>query len=138
MASGRVNIRKRTNNVVAEAPVQEYPYSLTAMRVIDHWRTATMTGKVPELVKANPAAFVEVNTEDASRLNIKNGDQVGVETRRDALTLPAHVNDTCKPGLIAVPFFDKKKLVNKLFLDATDPASREPEYKICAARIKKA
>lgn len=41
-------------------------------------------------------------------------------------------------GLIAVPFFDKKKLVNKLFLDATDPASREPEYKICAARIKKA
>ena len=36
------------------------------------------------------------------------------------------------------PFFDKKKLVNKLFLDATDPASREPEYKICAARIKKA
>ena len=44
----------------------------------------------------------------------------------------------CKPGLIAVPFFDKKKLVNKLFLDATDPASREPEYKICAARIKKA
>ncbi|MFQ9867894.1 MAG: molybdopterin dinucleotide binding domain-containing protein [Bilophila wadsworthia] len=64
---------------------------------------------------------MEVNTEDASRLNIKNGDQVVVETRRDALTLPAHVNDTCKPGLIAVPFFDKKKLVNKLFLDATDP-----------------
>ena len=64
-----------------------------------------------------------------------------METRRDALTLPAHVsNDTCKPGLIAVPFFDKKKLVDKLFLDATDPASREPEYKkICAApRIKKA
>ena len=81
---------------------------------------------------------MEVNTEDASRLNIKNGDQVVVETRRDALTLPAHVNDTCKPGRIAVPFFDKKKLVNKLFLDATDPASREPEYKICAARIKKA
>ena len=44
----------------------------------------------------------------------------------------------CRPGLIAVPFFDKEKLVNKLFLDATDPASREPEYKICAARIRKA
>ena len=34
--------------------------------------------------------------------------------------------------------FDATKLVNKLFLDATDPASREPEYKICAARIRKA
>lgn len=61
-----------------------------------------------------------------------------METRRDALTLPAHVNDTCKPGLIVVPFSDKKRLVNKLFLDATDPVSRKPEYKICAARIKKA
>ena len=29
------------------------------------------------------------------------------------------------------------KLINKLFLDATDAASREPEYKICAARLKK-
>ncbi|MFQ9365702.1 MAG: molybdopterin oxidoreductase family protein [Bilophila wadsworthia] len=136
--SGKANIWMRPYKGAAEEPDQEYPFYLTSMRVIDHWHTATMTGKVPELLKANPAAFVEVNTEDASRLNIKNGDQVVVETRRDALTLPAHVNDTCKPGLIAVPFFDKKKLVNKLFLDATDPASREPEYKICAARIKKA
>lgn len=136
--NGKANIWMRPYKGAAEEPDQEYPFYLTSMRVIDHWHTATMTGKVPELLKANPAAFVEVNTEDASRLNIKNGDLVVVETRRDALTLPAHVNDTCKPGLIAVPFFDKKKLVNKLFLDATDPASREPEYKICAARIKKA
>ena len=41
-------------------------------------------------------------------------------------------------SLIAVPFFDPKKLVNKFFLDAFDPASQEPEYKICAARIRKA
>lgn len=108
------------------------------MRVIDHWHTATMTGKVPELRRANPAAFVEINPEDAEKAGIRHGDNVVVETRRDALTLPARVSDVCRPGLIAVPFFDKEKLVNKLFLDATDPASREPEYKICAARIRKA
>ena len=103
--SGKANIWMRPYKGAAEEPDQEYPFYLTSMRVIDHWHTATMTGKVPELLKANPAAFVEVNTEDASRLNIENGDQVVVETRRDALTLPAHVNDTCKPGLIAVPDF---------------------------------
>lgn len=108
------------------------------MRVIDHWHTGTMTMKVPELRKANPAAFVEINPEDAERAGIAHDDMVVVETRRDSLTLPARVSDTCRPGLVAVPFFDATKLVNKLFLDATDPASREPEYKICAARIRKA
>ena len=108
------------------------------MRVIDHWHTATMTGKVPELQKANPSAFVEINEEDAANYGIKHGDSVILETRRDAMELPARVSDVCRPGLVAVPFFDPKKLVNKLFLDATDPASREPEYKICAARIRKA
>lgn len=119
-------------------PDQEYPLYLTSMRVIDHWHTATMTGKVPELMKANPSAFVEINADDARAANISHGDKVIVETRRDSMELPARVSDTCRPGLIAVPFFDPDKLVNKLFLDATDPASREPEYKICAARIRKA
>lgn len=135
---GKAVIWMRPYKGAAEEPDQEYPLYLTSMRVIDHWHTATMTGKVPELLKANPIAFVEINPEDAKAAGIKHGDNVMVETRRDKMVLPARVNDTCRPGVIAVPFFDPKKLVNKLFLDATDPVSREPEYKICAARISKA
>lgn len=135
---GKAVVFMRPYKGAAEEPDADYPLYLTSMRVIDHWHTATMTGKVPELMKANPAAFVEINPDDASALGINNGDMVVVETRRDAMELPARVSDVCKPGLIAVPFFDPKKLVNKLFLDATDPASREPEYKICAARLRKA
>lgn len=112
-------------------------FYLTSMRVIDHWHTATMTDKVLELQKANPAAYVEINAEDAAAAGIRQDDTV-VETRRASMELPARVSDVCRPGLIAVPFFDPKKLVNKFFLDATDPASREPEYKICAACIRKA
>ena len=138
MPDGRAVIWMRPYKGAAEEPDADYPLYLTSMRVIDHWHTATMTGKVPELRRANPAAFVEINPEDAEKAGIRHGDNVVVETRRDALTLPARVSDVCRPGLIAVPFFDKEKLVNKLFLDATDPASREPEYKICAARIRKA
>ncbi|MBQ7457220.1 MAG: nitrate reductase [Desulfovibrio sp.] len=135
---GRALVFMRPYKGAAEEPDADYPLYLTSMRVIDHWHTATMTGKVPELLKANPHAFVEINDEDAKKMNIKHGDMVVVETRRDAMTLPARVSDVCRPGLIAVPFFDKEKLVNKLFLDATDPGSREPEYKICAARLRKA
>ncbi len=138
MPDGRAVIWMRPYKGAAEEPDADYPLYLTSMRVIDHWHTATMTGKVPELRRANPAAFVEINPQDAEKAGIRHGDNVVVETRRAALVLPARVSDVCRPGLIAVPFFDKEKLVNKLFLDATDPASREPEYKICAARIRKA
>ncbi len=115
----------------------EYPFVLTTGRVIDHWHTATMTGQVPELQKAFPSAFVEINPEDAAKLNIVNGDAVVLETRRDKMTFPARVTDTCMPGLVFCPFFDKNLLVNKLFHDAVDAASKEPEYKICATKVYK-
>lgn len=135
---GKAVIWMRPYKGAAEEPDAEYPLYLTSMRVIDHWHTATMTGKVPELQKANPAAYVEINPQDAEKAGIRQDDTVIVETRRAAMELPARVSDVCRPGLIAVPFFDPKKLVNKFFLDAFDPASQEPEYKICAARIRKA
>jgi nitrate reductase NapA len=35
-------------------------------------------------------------------------------------------------GLVFVPWFDANRLVNKLTLDATDPLSKETDYKKCA------
>jgi nitrate reductase NapA len=37
-----------------------------------------------------------------------------------------------------VPFFDEKRLINNITLDAVCPISKEPDYKKCAARIRKA
>ena len=71
-------------------------------------------------------------------MGVNNGDDVVLETRRDSMILPARVSDVCREGLVFAPFFDKKKLVNKVLLDAVDPGSKEPEYKICAARVRKA
>jgi nitrate reductase NapA len=96
-----------------------------------------MTGQVPELKKAYPSAFVEINPQDAEKLDIKNGDIVILETRRDSMDFPARVTDTCMPGLVFCPFFDKNKLVNRLYHDAVDDTSKEPEYKICATKVYK-
>lgn len=134
---GKAKIFLRPHQPPFEPADEEYPFILTTGRVIDHWHTATMTGKVPELQKAYPSAFVEINPEDAQKLGVSNGDQVVLETRRDKMTFPARVTDTCMPGLVFCPFFDKNKLVNRLFHHATDSASREPEYKICATRVYK-
>jgi len=76
--------------------------------------------------------------EDAKTKGIKNGDDVILETRRDTMTFQARVSDVCRPGLVFVPWYDANLLINKLTLNAFDKGSKQPEYKICAIRIKKA
>ena len=136
--NGKATIFLRPYEPPFEPADKDYPFVLTTGRVIDHWHTATMTGTVPELNKAYPGAYVEINPEDAKKMKIANGDKVVLETRRDKMTFPARLTDTCMPGLVFTPFFDPKLLVNKLFHDAADPISREPEYKICATKVYRA
>jgi nitrate reductase (cytochrome) len=38
-------------------------------------------------------------------------------------------------GLVFVPFFDASQLINKVTVDATDPISKQTDYKKCAVRI---
>jgi nitrate reductase (cytochrome) len=64
---------------------------------------------------------------------------VVLETRRGSMELPAWIDGrgAPPPGSLFVPFFDERLLVNELTLDAHDPISKQPDYKKCAARIRK-
>jgi nitrate reductase NapA len=134
---GKAVIWFRPYKGAAEEPDQEYPFVLTTGRVIDHWHTGTMTMKVPELRRSFPTAYVEINNEDAQKLGIQNGEKVLLETRRDKMVFEARVGDVCRPGLVFVPWFDANLMINKLTLNAFDPISKQPEFKICAARVSK-
>ena len=39
-------------------------------------------------------------------------------------------------GMVFVPWFDSRQLINKLTLDATDPISKQTDFKKCAVRIE--
>lgn len=122
-----------------EEPVDaEYPLALTTGRVMEHWHTNTMTGTVPELNRAVPKAYVEIHPDDARKYGIANKDMVVIETRRGNLKIEARVIDRPKRGTIFVPMHWPEWMVNKLTIDAVDPGSKEPEYKVCAAKIRKA
>ena len=134
---GRAVIWMRPYKGGAEEPDAQYPMVLTTGRVIDHWHTGTMTMKVPELRKSFPSCYVEVNDMDAKEKGIQNGDTVRLITRRGQMDMPARVSDVCLPGLVFVPFHYAEKMINELTLDAFDPGSKQPEYKICAVRIER-
>lgn len=134
---GRAWVLMRPYKAPAEPPDAEYPFWLTTGRVIDHWHTGTMTRKVVELRRSFPAAYVEVNAEDAKKLGVNNGDNVELTTRRGKMVFSARVGDTCQPGLVFVPWFDDQLLINLLTIDAYDPGSKQPEFKLCATKVRK-
>ena len=123
----------------AEEPDAEYPFYLSTGRVIDHWHTSSMTGRIKELMRANPYAYVEINPKDAERLGIKPGDMVLVESRRGKNILPAKVYEGPMEGMVFVYWHDmaEDRMINRVTKDAFDPGSKEPEFKICACRIKR-
>ena len=123
-----------------ELPDPEFPLWLCTGRVIEHWHSGSMTMRVPQLRRSNPHAYIEVNPADATRLGIATGDAVVVESRRGSVTVPAWINGRGKPpaGTVFVPFFDERILINNVTLHAFDPFSKQPDFKKCAVRIRKA
>ncbi|MDA3962293.1 MAG: molybdopterin-dependent oxidoreductase [Planctomycetota bacterium] len=121
-----------------EKPDAAYPLWLCTGRVLEHWHTGSMTMRVPQLRRAMPSSYVEVNPQDAKSLGIGNGDIVAIDTRRGSIELPAWIKGrgAPPPGRIFVPFFDERLLINKCTLDAYCPISKQPDYKKCAAKLR--
>ena len=124
----------------AEPTDAEYPYVLSTGRVLEHWHTGTMTMAAEELRRAQPEAFCEVNPVDAKDLGIRSGDMLRITSRRGESIIKARVVDMPRPGMVFVPFhWDKKNsLINDVTIDAYDPGSKQPEFKICAVKLRKA
>ena len=124
----------------AESPDQEYDLWLSTGRVLEHWHTGTMTRRVPELYRAFPDAVLFMHPDDAKARGVRRGEEVIVSSRRGEVKTRVETRGRNKPpkGLVFMPFFDASQLVNKLTLDATDPLSKETDYKKCAVKVMKA
>lgn len=122
----------------AESPDDEYPFWLCTGRVLEHWHTGSMTRRVPELHKAVPHALLYMNNQDARDRGWRRGSEVKVISRRGEVQLRVETRGrvTVPSGLVYVPFFDAGHLINKVTLDATDPISKQTDFKKCAVRLK--
>ena len=124
----------------AEPTDAEYPFVFSTGRVLEQWHTGTMTMKAPELRRAYPNAFAEINPEDARNLGIRSGDMVRITSRRGEIKVRARVVNIPRKGMIFAPMHwaDDNSMVNKVTIDAYDPGSKQPEFKICAVKMAKA
>jgi len=123
-----------------ESPDDEYDLWLSTGRVLEHWHSGSMTQRVPELYKAFPDAVVFMHPDDARQRKLRRGDAIKVISRRGEMESRLETRGRNKPpkGLVFVPWFDASQLINKVTLDATDPISKQTDYKKCAVKIVKA
>ncbi|MCP5162250.1 MAG: nitrate reductase catalytic subunit NapA [Hahellaceae bacterium] len=124
----------------AESPDAEYDMWLSTGRVLEHWHSGTMTRRVPELYRAFPDAVLFMHPDDAKARDLRRGDEVRVISRRGEVKTRIETRGRNRPpqGLVFMPFFDARQLTNALTLDATDPLSKETDYKKCAVKVIKA
>lgn len=115
---------------------EEYPLILiTGRGTSAQWHTETRTGKSAVLAKMMPEELMlDLNTDDAERLGVRDGSTVRVTTKRAELTVKARLTTCVKPGEVYLPMHDAR--VNQLTHASFDPLSRQPSYKHSAARVE--
>ena len=133
----RANVIALPYEPPAESPDKEYPMWLCTGRVLEHWHSGSMTARVPELHRSFPNAVCFMHPDDAAALKLRRGSEVRVVSRRGECRTRVETRGRVKPprGMVYVPFFDASQLINKVTLDATDPISRQTDFKKCAVKV---
>lgn len=117
----------------AEEVDRKFPLRLTTGRTVAHYLSGNQTRRIDALVQQTPRPWVEVHPS----LGYGNGDPVKVTTRRGSATYPALVVSTIRPDTVFVPYhWAGRVAANLMTVDALDPTSRIPEFKVCACRIE--
>ncbi len=121
----------------AEQTDADYPFALTTGRILYQYHTATMSRRSKGLNSRTPEAFVEINTDDAKKLGISQGDRVEITSRRGTIEVVADVSGRVDKGVVFIPFHYSEAAVNRLTIAAIDPVANIPQYKVCAVKLRK-
>lgn len=121
----------------AELPDEEYPLIMMTGRILYHYNTRAMTGRTRGLMEKEGKSFIEMNTEDAVRLGIADGELVKASSRRGSIFTTARVSDKVSAGETWMPFHFPDGNANTLTNAALDKYARISEYKVCAIRVEK-
>ncbi|GAA1489447.1 molybdopterin oxidoreductase family protein [Brachybacterium sacelli] len=129
----------------------DFPLHLITGRTIFHFHTRTKTARAPALNDAAPQVWVELAPQDAAEHDLSSGDQAEVVTARGSLRGEVRIG-TCRTGVVFVPFHygywdsdhpagpasaAQGTAANETTVTDWDPVSKQPLFKLSAARLEK-
>jgi predicted molibdopterin-dependent oxidoreductase YjgC len=114
----------------------EFPYRLTTGRKLAEYNTGVQTGAYASPTRRGEQ--IDISPEDATRLQLSEGQTVRVRSRRGQVVVPVHVDESLRPGLTFMTFhFPDDVATNLLTIDSTDPKSGTAEFKAAAVAIER-
>ena len=121
----------------AELPSKRFPFTLITGRTLYHWHGGVITRRVKGLVDMVPVVTVDINIDDAIQLNLHDGDDVQLASRRGEIIAQVKTGKRQRRGELFVPFVQLEGVAaNFLTNDELDTLAGIPEYKACAVRIE--
>jgi ferredoxin-nitrate reductase len=140
-SDGRAHFQVPQVEEAADAVDDQFPLVLLTGRVKDQWHTMTRTGHVAKLNRSESASFLEIHSDDARALGVKDRARVRVSSRRGSFEVNARVTDAIRPGAVFAPFhwgaeWGRRGVSNLATSDAIDPRSKQPELKYAAVRVE--
>ena len=121
----------------AELPDAEYPFIFTTGRILYHYHTRTMTGRVEGLNKISSESYVEINEVTANKLGIIDGEMVELASRRGKIVTKARITDIIDENILFMPFHFAEGAANYLTNTKLDSIAKIPELKVAAVKIEK-
>jgi assimilatory nitrate reductase catalytic subunit len=121
-----------------EVPCREYKHwLLTGRGTSSQWHTQTRTKKSAVLRQLYPQdAYVEINSRDARKMGVEPSEWIWVISRRGKIKARACPSYHVKEGQVFMPMHYIE--TNMLTFPSFDKYSRQPSYKACAVKLKKA
>ena len=118
-----------------DALTDEFPLRLTTGRRLAEYNTGVQTGSYAYPNRRGET--IDVSPEDADRMNLAEGQQVRIRSRRGCVTAPVHIDGNLRPGLTFMTFhFPDEVATNMLTNDEIDPLVGTAEFKATAIRIE--
>lgn len=133
---GKANLYPLEWKEPAEAPNDEYPFSMDNGRMLEHFQATNQTGRGPRIWYEAPGWFVEVSPELAEEHDIEDGTWVKLTSRRDSIEVRALVTDRVSGHTLFLPIHQGKPGVNALTGEHHAPDVDTPAYKETAVKLE--
>jgi assimilatory nitrate reductase catalytic subunit len=113
-----------------------FPLILNTGRTVEQWHTRTKTKTISILEDLAPEAWIEINPEDAKKLQVTSGERIAISSIRGKIeNIVVKESQNVRTGSCFVPFHFNEQLINTVTIAEFDPKSFEPNFKQCAIQL---
>ena len=119
-------------------PTENYPYILITGRLLEHFNTGEMSRRITKLARLQPAAYLDMNPEDAEAAGLGEEDIVRMTSPHGTVQLPLKVESSMQRGYLFAPIHFSEPNFNALMSAVPiDPQARMPALKVVPVKLEK-